>query len=42
MRPLEIEIENLKRTQHMIDSQLKATGQDLIQTQKVNSLVFIN
>ncbi|CAF4851983.1 unnamed protein product [Rotaria sp. Silwood1] len=36
VRPLETEIDNLRRTQHMLDSQLTANGQDLIQTQKVN------
>ncbi|CAF4013396.1 unnamed protein product, partial [Rotaria magnacalcarata] len=35
VRPLEIEIENLRRTQNILDSQLAATGQDLIQAQKV-------
>ncbi|CAF0964898.1 unnamed protein product [Rotaria sp. Silwood1] len=34
VRPLETEIDNLRRTQHMLDSQLTANGQDLIQTQK--------
>jgi progesterone-induced-blocking factor 1 len=34
VRPLESEIENLKRTHTILDSQLTATGQDLIQTQK--------
>jgi hypothetical protein len=36
VRPLETEIDNLKRTQNILDSQLTATGQDFIQTQKVN------
>ncbi len=28
-------MEDLRRTHHILDSQLTATGQDLIQTQKV-------
>lgn len=35
VRPLETEIENLQRNQNILDSQLSANGQDLIQTQKV-------
>ncbi|CAF2935798.1 unnamed protein product [Rotaria sp. Silwood2] len=34
VRPLETEIDNLRRTQNILDSQLAANGQDLIQTQK--------
>lgn len=29
-----MEIENLRRTHHILDNQLTSTGQDLIQTQK--------
>ena len=39
VRPLETEIENLRRTQHLVESQLTANGQDLLQTQKVVSLI---
>ena len=35
VRPLDMEKENLKRTQNILDGQLAATGQDLIKTQKV-------
>ncbi|CAF3085982.1 unnamed protein product [Rotaria sp. Silwood2] len=35
VRPLETEIDNLRRTQNILDSQLAANGQDLIQTQKI-------
>ena len=34
VRPLETEVENSKRSQHLLESQLTGTGQDLIQTQK--------
>lgn len=32
-------MENVKRTHHILDSQLTATGQDLLQTQKVKTLL---
>ncbi|CAF1046498.1 unnamed protein product [Rotaria sordida] len=34
VRPLETEIDNLRRTQNILESKLAANGQDLIQTQK--------
>ncbi|CAF0983362.1 unnamed protein product [Adineta ricciae] len=34
VRPIEMEYENCKRTQNILDSKLTATGQDLLQTQK--------
>ncbi|CAF1266072.1 unnamed protein product [Adineta steineri] len=34
VRPIEIEVDNLKRTQNILNNQLSANGQDLIQTQK--------
>lgn len=36
VRPLEIDIDNLKRSEHLLESQLAATGEDLIQIQKVS------
>lgn len=41
VRPLETEIENLRRSQNILESQLKATEQDLIQSQKVYQWNFI-